>query len=72
MAYMSSSGGTEGTIQGQTITFAPLTRLEPKTKASWWIVVKAAEAGDVRFSVTMTTDELTRPVEETEATHFYE
>jgi uncharacterized repeat protein (TIGR01451 family) len=72
MAYVSSTGTTKGTVQGQTITFAPLTRLEPKTKASWSIVARATGTGDVRFHVTMTTDELTRPVEETEATHFYE
>ena len=36
------------------------------------VTVKAAKAGDIRFKVTMISDELTRPVEETEATNQYE
>jgi len=70
--YVSSSGATSGTLAGNTITFAPLRSLAPKAKATWRVVVKAVKAGDVRFKVTMNTDQLTRPVEETEATHLYE
>jgi len=69
--YISSTGATIGAIEGNTITFAPLRSLAPKAKASWRIIVKAVEAGDVRFKVTMNTDQITRPVEETEATHLY-
>ena len=70
--YVSSSGATTGTSAASTVTFAPLRSLAPKAKATWRVVVKAAKAGDVRFKVTMNTDQLTRPVEETEATHLYE
>ena len=70
--YVSSSGATKGTSEGNTITFAPLRSLAPKTKATWRVVVKAVKAGDVRFTVVMNTDQLTRPVQETEATHLYE
>ena len=35
------------------------------------VVVKAIKPGDVRFRVTMNSDQLTRDVEETEATKFY-
>ena len=70
--YVSSSGATRGTVEGNTITFAPLRSLAPKAKATWRVVVKAVKSGDVRFKVTMNTDQLTRPVEETEATHLYE
>jgi len=70
--YVSSSGATRGTIEGNVITFAPLRSLPPKEKAVWRVVVKAIKAGDVRFKVSMNTDQTTRPVEETEATHLYE
>ncbi|MBL7214412.1 MAG: DUF11 domain-containing protein [Phycisphaerae bacterium] len=72
MSYVSSSGATAGAIDGSTITFAKLPSLAPKAKATWKVVVKAAKAGDVRFRVTMNSDQLGRDVEETEATNFYE
>jgi hypothetical protein len=37
----------------------------------WRVVVRAVEPGDVRMKVTLTSDQLTRPVEKTEATNFY-
>ena len=55
------------------MTFAALPSLAPKAQATWRIVVKAAEAGDARFKVTMDDDWLGDiPVEETEATNQYE
>ncbi|MCK4518041.1 DUF11 domain-containing protein, partial [Candidatus Babeliales bacterium] len=69
--YVSSSGATAGSLAGAKVTFVPLKKLAPKAKATWKIVVKAVKEGDVRFKVTMNTDQLTRPVEETEATHLY-
>ncbi|MBN2137714.1 MAG: DUF11 domain-containing protein [Sedimentisphaerales bacterium] len=70
--YVSSSGSTIGTIEDGTLTFAPLASLTPKAKATWRVVVTALREGDTRFRATMNADELTRPVEETEATRIYE
>jgi len=70
--YISSSGVTAGSIMGNTVSFAPLHSLSPKEKATWQIVVKGVRPGDVRFRATMSSDQLTRPVEETEATYIYE
>lgn len=70
--YVSASGATTGTLTGNKITFTPLGNLAPKKEAVWRVVVKAVKPGDVRFKVTMNTDQITRPVEETEATHLYE
>jgi uncharacterized repeat protein (TIGR01451 family) len=70
--YVSSSGATRGMFSGNKVTFTPLGSLAPKAEATWRVVVKAVKAGDVRFKVTMNTDQLGRPVEETEATHLYE
>jgi len=69
--YVSSTGATRGTLQGNTITFVPLPTLAAKAKATWQVTVKAVKAGDVRFTAVMDTDQLTRPVQETEATHIY-
>ena len=69
--YVSNAGATRGSHSGGTITFEPLPSLAPKAKATWRITVKARAEGDIRFKVTMNTDELKRPVQETEATNFY-
>ena len=47
-------------------------RMAPGEKATWTVTVKALKAGDVRFKTKMTSDQLGRPVEETEATNLYE
>jgi uncharacterized repeat protein (TIGR01451 family) len=70
--YVSSAGDTSGTIMGNAISFAPLHSLAPKARATWRVVVKGVSPGDVRFGVTMSSDQLARPVEQTEATRIYE
>jgi uncharacterized repeat protein (TIGR01451 family) len=67
-----ANGPTPVTVDGNTATSAPLATLAPKAKATWQITVKALKPGDVRFRATMTTAELGRSVEETEATQLYE
>lgn len=71
--FVTSEGSaTKGAAEGRTITFEALSDLAVNAKATWKVVVKAAKPGDVRFKVTMNEDQLGRPVEETEATNFYE
>lgn len=70
-AFVSCGGATEGTHAAGVITFKPLPALAPKAKATWTVKVKGVKVGDVRFSVEMTTDQLQRPVIETEATQIY-
>lgn len=72
LQYVSSAGATAGSIMGTTVSFAPLRSLEPKAKATWRIVVRGARPADVRFKVTMHTDQLALPVEHTEITHIYQ
>ncbi len=69
---VAASGPTSVTIEGKTATSAPLASLAPKAKATWQVTVKALKEGDVRFRATLTTAELGRNVEETEATQLYE
>ncbi|MHC5061417.1 MAG: CARDB domain-containing protein [Planctomycetota bacterium] len=71
MEYVSSSGPSIGAVDGNQIMFAPLARLAPKARAKWLINVKATGDGDKRFKATLTTRQLERTVEETEATKFY-
>lgn len=69
--YVSSVGATTGSAMGNTVSFTPLRTLAPKARATWRVVVRGARPGDVRFRVTMNTDQFARPVEETEATYVF-
>ncbi len=68
---VSSSGATTGVIEGNMLKFAPLNTLSPKSRATWRVNIEAVRPADTRFKATMITDQLSRPVEETEATHLY-
>jgi uncharacterized repeat protein (TIGR01451 family) len=69
--YVSSRGATPGEMVGNELRFAPLATLPPKVDAAWRVVVRAVKPEDTLFKATMTTDQLSRPVEESEATHLY-
>lgn len=71
MEFLSMQGSTQGKVDGNKVTFNTLATLAPKAKAVYTIVVKAKEAGDVRFKTSLTSDQLSRPVEEIESTTFY-
>ncbi|MFK7758690.1 MAG: hypothetical protein AB8C13_01945 [Phycisphaerales bacterium] len=70
--YIGSTGTTAAAVAGQRISFAPVPSLEVGAVASWRITVRANGSGDVRFRLEMTSDNLTSPVIETEATNLYE
>lgn len=72
MEYVSASGSTNANAAGKTITMSPVPSLAPKQQAVWKVVIKAVASGDVRFGVQMTSDQIDRPVLETEATNFYQ
>lgn len=71
-AFDSADGPTQASVSGKTVRFAPLPSLAPKAKAVYRVLVKAERPGDVRFGVSLTCDQVDRPVTETESTHFYE
>ncbi len=71
-SFISASGATNGSATGKTVTFAKLGSLAPGAAASWRVTVRADSAADSRFSIEMTSDNLTSPVNETEATNLYE
>ena len=72
MKYVKSSGATKGSLNGNILTFEQLPMLEPQADAKWRIVVEAVKSGDVRFKAEVISDQLSRPVELVEPTHFYE
>jgi len=71
MSFVSVSGPTQAESDGSTIRLTPLATLAAKSKATWQVRVKAVKPGDVRFHVSLTSDQLQRPVDETESTHVY-
>ena len=70
--YVSSTGAARGSLDGKTVTFAPIPSLAPKAKATYQVVVRGVRPGDVRFTVALTSDQMTSSVDETESTHIYE
>jgi uncharacterized repeat protein (TIGR01451 family) len=71
MSFLDAEGPTQARHENRAIRFAPLPALEPKQSATWKIRAKAEAIGDVRFFVSLSSDQLTRPVQETEATTIY-
>lgn len=71
-SFVSASGATTSSASGRTVRFEPLPSLGVGEQAVWRVVVRADAEGDVRFELQMTSDNLTRPVSETEATFFYD
>ena len=69
--YISSTADTKVTVDGKVVTFAPLKKLAPKAKAVYRIVTKGVKAGDSRFKVSLTSDQMTSPAEETESTRIF-
>ena len=68
---MSVNGPTKGTISGQTVTFEPIERLDPKQAVEYSVSVKAVSVGDARAEATLSSEGLGTPVTDTEATHVY-
>ncbi len=70
--FVSVAGPTNATAAGKTISFAPLPSLAPRERATYHVNVKGVATGDVRFKVSMISDQMTSSVDETESTHIYE
>lgn len=70
--YVSATGPTTAAVSGKVIKMAPLPTLAPKERQSWQVKVKAVKSGDIRFTIEMNSDQIDRPVKETESTNFYQ
>ena len=71
MEFVSAAGATNGAADGATVTFEALESLAPGATAEWTVVVRAVGKGDVRFQASVTSAEMSRPVEAAESTRFY-
>lgn len=72
MELVEAKGPTEGVRSGNVLRANPVATLAPGEKATYTVTVKALRASDARFAVQMTADQLSSPVNETEATRFFE
>ena len=70
--FVSATGPTKHAAEGQTVSFEPVKNLAPKASVKYRVIVKGTQTGDVRFKVSLTSDQLTSPVEETESTRIYD
>ncbi|MBP9854389.1 MAG: hypothetical protein KBD53_05940 [Candidatus Omnitrophica bacterium] len=71
MDYISSDGETMGMMDINVLSFRAVTTIAPKESVSWKVKLKGKKEGDIRFKVSLTSDELTQPVEEAESTFVY-
>lgn len=70
--YVAAEGQSSvASVNGKVIVMNPVPSLAPGAQAVWRVTVKALEADDVRFQVTMESDQISRIVRETEATNQY-
>ena len=69
--FVSASGPTKETVEGRRVRFAPLSSLAPKERAVFRIVAKGVKTGDARFRMSLKTDQMATPVEESESTRVY-
>ena len=69
--FVSGSGASVVSAEGRIITLATLPTLGLKEQAVWQVVVKALQAGDVRFATELKADQFERSINETESTRQY-
>jgi uncharacterized repeat protein (TIGR01451 family) len=62
---------SQGSIDGSAANFPAVAILGAKQVTTYTITVRGAKAGDARDKVTLTSDKLQTPVEETESTTVY-
>lgn len=69
--FVSGTGPSRARADGQVVTFDRVPILRPKAKLTYRVVVKAIRDGDLRFGVSLRSDQTETPVMETESTHAY-
>jgi uncharacterized repeat protein (TIGR01451 family) len=72
MAYVESTGSSKGVREGGQVVFETVPELAAKQGLTWRVVVTGEKAGDHRFTVEVTADQLDRPVQAAESTRFFE
>lgn len=65
---LSATGDTQGTVSGQTVTFAPVQSLAPRSTVKYRIDAKAQASGDARVNFSVTSDSIKTPITQQEST----
>jgi uncharacterized repeat protein (TIGR01451 family) len=71
MRPIAAEGPTHNTVEGNRIVFDGLSRLAPKADTTYRIRVQCLQAGDLRISVQLLTDEIRSPITKEESTRVY-
>jgi uncharacterized repeat protein (TIGR01451 family) len=71
MKPLSATGPSRYAIEGSRVVFEPLALLAPKADTSFTVKVQAIQAGDLRLSVLVLTDDSREPVTKEESTRVY-
>jgi uncharacterized repeat protein (TIGR01451 family) len=69
--FSGATGATKVTAQGQTLVFDPIAKLPVKGESVYTVRVRGNVAGDMRFRVQLTCDQVRTPVVKEESTSFY-
>jgi hypothetical protein len=69
--YKGSSGPTQVKAQGQHLVFEAIPTLAAKGEAVYRVKIRGTTAGDLRFRVQLTCDQVRTPVVKEESTRFY-
>lgn len=71
LEVVSAAGDTQGTIDGNSVSFAPYSVLGAKEIIEFRVIARAVSEGDARFKAEMDSDLLRSPVPEVESTQVY-
>jgi uncharacterized repeat protein (TIGR01451 family) len=71
LQYVSSTGPTEGKLDGKRLRFETIESLPAGKEVTWQIRAKASKAGDVLMRVQLKSDSLSEPASESEPTRLY-
>ena len=69
--FVSGTGTSTVSAQGQVVTLRNVSRLGAKGAGHWRVTVKTLAVGDVRFAAELVCDQFREPIRETEATQQY-
>ena len=71
MQALSVTGPVGHKVLGQTLTFEPYAKLATKADAVFRVKVRGVQAGDLRFKVLLSCNEIRQPITKEESTRFY-
>lgn len=63
-----ATGDTQGTVSGQTVSFAPFNNLGPRQTLRYRVDARAKESGDARVQVEVSSDSIKTPIVQQEST----